>query len=117
MQPYILIQTSRDVESFRRELFSTLSEEEEKRIIIYYGNRTSPDDIKDLKLESAKEVYILGEEMCTDDIESYHDTMNMECLELLLESFKRSERGKTITGLLAQVQAYKRAIESTEEKE
>lgn len=117
LQPYILIQTSRDVESFRRELFSTLSEEEEKRIIIYYGNRTSPDDIKDLKLESAKEVYILGEEMCADDIESYHDTMNMECLELLLKSFKGSERGKTITGLLAQVQAYKRAIESTEDKE
>lgn len=36
---YVLIQTSNDVESFRRELFSNLTEEQQKLIIIYYGNR------------------------------------------------------------------------------
>jgi RNase H-fold protein (predicted Holliday junction resolvase) len=45
---YILIQTSRDVESFRRELFSNLTEEQQKLIIIYYGNRTSKEDIEKL---------------------------------------------------------------------
>lgn len=86
--PYILIQTSRDVDSFRRELFSDLKVEQQQRMIIYYGNRTSTDDIKDLILESAEEVYILGEDTRTDDIESYHDTMNMKCLELVSKSIK-----------------------------
>lgn len=84
-RPYILIQTSRDVEGFRRELFSTLTEKQQRRVIIYYGNRNSREDIKKLSLFMTKEVYILGEETRTDDIESYHDTMNMECLELVCE--------------------------------
>lgn len=86
--PYILIQTTRDVEEFRRELFSTLTKQQQQHIIIFYGNRTSTDDIKDLILESAEEVYILGEDTRTDDIESYHDTMNMKCLELVSKSIK-----------------------------
>ncbi|MBO5958425.1 MAG: hypothetical protein J6Q39_12835 [Bacteroidales bacterium] len=82
---YIIILTSRDVESFRRELFSELTEEQKKYIVIYYGNRTSRTDIEYLGLEATKELYILGEETRTDDIESYHDTMNMECLQIVSE--------------------------------
>ena len=83
VRPYILIQTSRDVESFRRELFSNLSKEEQQHVIIYYGDRTSERDIETLRVDKAKEVYILGEEARTDDMESYHDTMNMQCLRLI----------------------------------
>ena len=90
--PYILIQTNRDVETFRRELFTDLTEEQQRKVIIYYGSRTSDDDIADLALSKAKEVYILGEDTRTDDIESYHDTMNMECLKLV------SEQVKNVTG-------------------
>lgn len=79
----ILIQTSRDVEEFRRELFSALNDEEQERIVIYYGNRTSREDIEELHIEKAIEVYILGEETRVDDMESYHDTMNMECLQVI----------------------------------
>ena len=79
----ILIQTSRDVEKFRQELFSSLNDDEQKFIILYYGSRTSEEDIKDLCLETAEEVYLLGEETRVDDMESYHDTMNMECLGLI----------------------------------
>lgn len=82
-KPYILIQTSRDVESFRHELFSVLNSEEQERIVIYYGCRTSKEDIEKLNLKKVKEVYIIGEESRTDDIESYHDTMNMRCLRLI----------------------------------
>lgn len=97
-RPYVLIQTSRDVESFRRELFSNLTEEQQKLIIIYYGNRTSKEDIKDLIIENAKEVYIIGEDIRTDDIESYHDTMNMECLSLIY-NFVSTLRGIVIKWL------------------
>lgn len=90
----IIIQTSRDVENFRRELFSTLNKDEQERIIIYFGSRTSEREIKELHIEKAKEVYLLGEDTRTDDIESYHDTMNMECLKLLNQYIKDVEQFK-----------------------
>jgi len=86
-RPYILIQTMRDVESFRRELFSTLTPGQQRRVIIYYGSMTSKVDVEELPLRKAEEVYVLGEDTRTDDIESYHDTMNMECLRLLNEKY------------------------------
>ena len=89
---YILILTSRDVESFRRELFSSLTEEQQQHIIIYYGNRTSKEDISNLCLCQTEEVYILGEETRVDDIESYHDTMNMKCLELISDCLEGAHR-------------------------
>lgn len=92
IKPYILIQTSRDIESFRRNLFSTLTEEQQQRVVIYYGNRNSEEDIKELGLCNTKEVYILGEDVRTDDIESYHDTMNMECLKLISENIQNIEQ-------------------------
>jgi len=83
LKPYIVIQTSKDVESLRRALFSNMTPSQQKRIIIYYGNRTSVVDIHDLCLRTAAEVFVLGEDARQDDIESYHDTMNMECLRLI----------------------------------
>ena len=44
---------------------------------------TSSADIKALRLRAAKEVYVLGEVSGTDDKDSYHDVMNMECLKLI----------------------------------
>lgn len=83
LKPYILIQTSSDVESFRRELFSGLTPSQQRRIIVYYGDRNSEVDIHDLCLNKAIEVYVLGEDTRLDDVESYHDTMNMQCLKLI----------------------------------
>lgn len=91
-RPYVLIQTSRDVESFRRELFSNLTEEEQKLLVIYYGTRTSNEDIKDLVIGNAKEVYIIGEDIRTDDIESYHDTINMKCLKMISDNIQNVEK-------------------------
>lgn len=107
IKPYILIQTSRDIESFRRNLFSTLTEEQQQRVVIYYGNRNSEEDIKELGLCNTKEVYILGEDVRTDDIESYHDTINMECLELLRKLYEQTPNGKKITAKIDQVSKYK----------
>lgn len=83
--PYILVQTSRNVEEFRQELFSTLNNDEQKHTIIYYGNRTSLEDIKSLKPYRAEEVYIISEKSRESrdegDGETYHDTYNMRALE------------------------------------
>lgn len=84
--PYILIQTSNNVEEFRHKLFSGLDVEQQKHIIIRYGNRNVEEDIEKLYLNNAEEVYVIGEETRTDDMESYHDTMNMKCLNLIYEN-------------------------------
>lgn len=90
--PFLVIQTSRDVERFRRELFSWLSEEYHEKIVIYYGDRTSESDLAMLALEKAKEVYVLGEDARIDDQESYHDTMNMVCLKNISKYVKGISR-------------------------
>lgn len=99
LNPYILIQTSRDVESFRRELFSGLTPSQQRRIIVYYGDRNSTVDIHDLGLNKAIEVYVLGEDARVDDVESYHDTMNMQCLKLIsneIADIKKFKKGNDI---------------------
>ncbi len=101
--PYILIQTSRDVESFRRELFSTLTEAQQQRVIILYGSRTSEEDMKSLQVGNAREIYILGEDTRTDDIESYHDTMNMACLKLISDNIERVEKFNETNRLVCRV--------------
>ena len=83
VMPYILIQTTRDVEEFRRELFSTLTVQQQQHIIIYYGSRTSETELMELSLQQAIEVYILGEQTRTDYFEPYHDTVNMQCFDLI----------------------------------
>lgn len=87
--PYILIQTSNNVEDFRHKLFSGLDVEQQKHIIIRYGNRNVKQDIEKLYLNKALEVYVIGEETRTDDMESYHDTMNMKCLNLIYENVEK----------------------------
>lgn len=86
--PYILIQTSNNVEDLRHKLFSGLDIEQQKHIIIRYGNRNVEEDIEKLYLNNALEVYVIGEETRTDDMESYHDTMNMKCLDLIYKNVK-----------------------------
>ena len=81
--PYILIQTTRDVEEFRRELFSTLTEQQQQHIIIFYGSRTSETELMELYIQQAIEIYILGEQTRKDDFEPYHDTVNMQCFDLI----------------------------------
>ncbi|MBQ2839677.1 MAG: hypothetical protein IJE73_08635 [Muribaculaceae bacterium] len=85
---YIVLQTNQDVEALRKQLCSFLLPEEEKKVIIYYGERTSQDDIKDLHLDCAKMVYILGESLkrgcCETNSEQNHDALNMKCMQLIV---------------------------------
>lgn len=76
---FVLVLTNRDVEEFRRELFASLGFDS-WRIIIYYGDRTSKNDVESLNLNDAMKVFVLGEEASNDDAESYHDTLNMSCV-------------------------------------
>ena len=95
--PYILIQTARDVEEFRRELFSTLTEQQQKHIIIFYGSRTSKVNLEDLYLHNAEEIYVLGELTRVDELEPYHDSINMQCLDCIKEIRTENNVSKVVT--------------------
>ncbi len=95
---YIVILTSSNVEDVRNTIYSHISESQQKRVIIYSGERTSENEIKELHIETAEEVYILGEDSSSYGIETYHDTMNMESLRLInkeAESVSRFQKSDT----------------------
>jgi len=79
---YILIQSRRPATSLRKEIGALMSEEEMAHVVIYAGERTSPLDLAELNLQSAKEIYILGENFVYDG--TSHDALNMKCWELIV---------------------------------
>lgn len=90
---YVLVQTRKDVEKERSRVELHLERDDEERVVFYYGDRTIDEDINDIKLEKAEEVYILGEE-ATAENEQDHDAYNVACLELIAEYMREHERKK-----------------------
>lgn len=88
---YVVIQTNRDVEKTRREVFSFIKDNKDKgfnrnKIVFFYGDRTSLGDVKKLHLKSAKEIYIIGENSENENGESYRDAYNIDCIKTIKES-------------------------------
>lgn len=79
---YVLIQTRQNVESAREKLDLGLDKKEERKIVFYYAERTSKEDIVALHLNKAIEVYVLGEDINYENEED-HDAYNINCLELI----------------------------------
>ena len=102
--PYILILTRREVEEFRRELELSVDSAYVDRIVIYSGDCTSVEDIKTLRLDLAKEVYILGEDISLGDNDSYHDTLNIQCLQLIAEQCKLISKKKLVCRIMFEYQ-------------
>ena len=65
----LVIQTSKDVNEVRMELFSNLTKDEEKRIVLVHAMRDSKEELKKLYVADAKEVFILGDSGELDDVE------------------------------------------------
>lgn len=84
---YVLIMTSQNVEKMRMKLDLDLDYEEEKKVVFYYAERTSREDIEQLHVERAKDIFILGEDVYSDE-ETDHDIANISCLENISEYLK-----------------------------
>lgn len=84
----VILQTTTNPASVRDELAAHLSPEELERVIIYNARRDVADEIQLLHLEYATEIYLLGENTTIDGTESYHDSMNMRCLNLIASYLK-----------------------------
>ena len=77
---FVLILTSVEAERVREKLNKTFSKEQLQRIIINYGHRTNPESYKDICLESAEEVFIVGYHSQTA-----HDAINVECVDAICD--------------------------------
>ena len=100
--PYILIQTDCDVEELRNHLYSALDDVKQQHVLIYYGHRTTEEEIASLALESAVKVFLLGESGVSEDNESMHDSYSMRCIEHInayIRRFKESNPSTNVAPL------------------
>ena len=86
---YVVLQTQRKVEEVRAELMSHLTEDELKKVIIYNALRDSEEEIEKLHLRHATEIYVLGESTLIDGGETYHDALNMSCVNLVAKELQK----------------------------
>ena len=92
----VIVLTNRDIPSFRREVESCIEEPLKERVIFYHGYRNSEVDLKHLHLtrNNLKAVYVLGESRVRGEEETSHDTLNMNCLNIINDL--RGDRKKRI---------------------
>lgn len=88
---YIILQTNRDAQTVREELAAYLEDNELCKVIIYKALRNSKSEIEKLRIKHATEIYVLGESTLIDGGETYHDAMNMKCVNIIADvlNFKR----------------------------
>lgn len=80
----VVVMTSTDVENMRNSLWASLKRKRDRRrIIVNYGQRDSNTYLEAINVVYAKEVYILGDTSEFDDIESFHDSLNVQCVSLI----------------------------------
>lgn len=73
---YVLLLTSANTKDIVEKLSKSFGPELMKRIIINYGHRVSEDYYKDIHLESAEEIYVVG-----NHTKAAHDAINVECVD------------------------------------
>lgn len=93
---YVVVQLNKDIETFRKYLSSFLTVEEEKRVILYSGEQTSVEDISDLFVEYAKEVFILGDSVEDEYDKTNHDALNMKCLQIISDRLQESASNRRL---------------------
>ena len=75
---YVLILSSTDATSIKESLNRLFTKEQMKRILVNYGYRTSLESFNDIHVESAEQVYIVG-----NHSNPAHDAINVECMDCI----------------------------------
>lgn len=100
----VLILTSAKTKEVREKLSKSLSEKQLERVILNYGHRTSEESFKDICLEAAEQIYIVG-----NHTRSEHDAINVECVDSIyryLSKQKDKERPSRITCVFNDLDTY-----------
>ena len=108
---YVLILTSAKVLDVTEKLRKSFNEEQMKHIIIYYGHRTTAESYKDIHLESAEEIFIVGYHS-----NPTHDAINVECVDCICKYLKTQDckqKPKKITCVFKDLDTYA-AFKTTE---
>ena len=101
---YILILSSAKSDEIREKLCKPFNETELKQIIINYGHRVSAEAFKEIHLESAVQVFVVG-----NHTRSEHDAINVECLDSIghyLEKQDKDHRPSRITCMFKDLDTY-----------
>lgn len=104
VKAYILILSAAESEHISERLHKIFNEEQLKHIIINYGFRTSENYFKDIHLESAEQIYIVGKRS-----ESAHDAINVECVDSICRYLKKlggSQKPQRITCVFEDLDTY-----------
>lgn len=82
-QAYILILTAKEVTSIREMLLKSFTEKQMERVIINYGHRISTEAYKEIRLQTAEEVFVVGNHK-----NAAHDAINVECVDCICRYLK-----------------------------
>jgi hypothetical protein len=103
-KPYILIMSGAEAEYIREKLRKVFDEKQLRHIIINYGHRMSKGYYKDIHVETAEEIFIVGLRSLTT-----HDAINVECVDSICSYLKSpgvKERPKRITCVFEDLDTY-----------
>lgn len=101
---FVLLLTSAKVVEVTEKLRKSFNEEQMKHIIINYGHRTTTESYKDIHLESASEIFIVGYHS-----NPVHDALNVECVDCIckyLEPYKNQQLPQKITCVFKDLDTY-----------
>ncbi len=101
---YVLILTSYEVVRIREKLQKSFSEKQMNRIIINYGHRVSADAYQKIHLETAEQVYVVGNHELPA-----HDAVNVECMDSIcsyLNKLQSDQRPNRITCFFKDLDTY-----------
>lgn len=108
---YVLLLSAADAEIIREKLMKVFDEKQLQHIIINYGHRMSKDYYKDIHLETAEQIYIVGMRSLPA-----HDAINVECVDSIcsyLQQERIKSRPKRITCVFENLDTYA-AFKTTE---
>ena len=88
---YILVQTMNPAVDVRRRIMTDVSDADGQRIVIIHGRRNAQEDLENLSIWKAHEIYIVGE---AD--ESDHDSMNIDCMRRIYKVNSQRLKNKVV---------------------
>ena len=107
----VMILTAMDAKIIRERLLKSVARKQMEQIFINYGQRTAKEYYKDISLESAAEIFIVGKRSLPA-----HDAVNVECVESIcsyLEEGNFSQKPSRITCVFEDLDTYA-AFKTTE---
>lgn len=87
--PDVLLLSSYDAKKIKEKLKKSVAKNQLDHIIVNYGQRTASEYYKDIKLEAAQEIFIVG-----DRSRPYHDAVNVECVGSICDYLKDCKNKK-----------------------